>query len=145
MGRYALAGTSLVAAIPAGFVCYLFYTFLTQYSGNAGGGLQALAWGALVAAIGPLLLPVIGFLTAGPSSPSKRKPKADEAASNEAVAEAEEVEEVAEAEQIDSGDLEMLEDSSEFDTGSDFETGSDLETASSGEFEVFEEEEERGK
>ena len=39
----------------------------------------------------------------------------------------------------------MLEDSSEFDTGSDFETGSDLETASSGEFEVFEEEEERGK
>ncbi len=145
MGRFALAGTSMVAAIPAGFVCYLFYTFLTQYSGNAGGGLQALAWGAVVAAIGPLVLPVVGFLTAGPSSPSKRKANADEAASSESVAEAEEVEEVAEAEQIDSGDLETLEDSSEFDTGSDLESGSDLETASSGEFEVFEEDEQNGK
>lgn len=98
MGRLALTGTSLVAAIPAGFVCYLFYTFLTQYSGNAGGGLQALAWGALVAAVGPLLLPVVALLAGGPQSPAKSKAKPEEAATGESVAEAEEVEEVAEAE-----------------------------------------------
>jgi len=140
MGRLALTGTTLISAIPAGFVCYLFYTFLTQYSGNARGGLQALAWGTLIVALGPLVLPILALVSGGPRSSAKTKAKDAPVSADESKAE---VEEVADAEEIGSGELEALEDSSEFDTGSEFESSGEIETASSGEFEVFEDEDEQ--
>jgi hypothetical protein len=146
MGRMALAGTTLVSAIPAGFVCYLFYTFLTQYSGNARGGLQALAWGTLLVAVGPLLLPIVAFVTAGPQSSARPKSKGAEPAADESIAEGEVLEEsgeFGEAEEIGSGDLATLDDSSEFDSGAEFDSSDDVESASSGEFEVFEEDDDK--
>lgn len=145
MGRMALAGTTLVSAIPAGFVCYLFYTFLTQYSGNARGGLQALAWGTLIVAVGPLLLPILAFVMAGPQS-ARPKSKVAEPAADESIAEGEVLEEsgeFGEAEEIGSGDLETLDDSSEFDSSAEFDSSDDVEPASSGEFDVFEEDDDK--
>ena len=143
MGKLALFGTTLVAAVPAAFIGYLFFTFLTQYSGNARGGLQALAWSTLVVAVVPAVLPIIALLTGGPATRSKPKsntgeatPTADEAdvASAEEFGEAEELGEV---EELGSGDVETVDDTGEFDSGDE------VETASSGEFEVFEEDEEK--
>ncbi len=143
MGKLALFGTTLVAAVPAAFIGYLFFTFLTQYSGNARGGLQALAWSTLVVAVVPVVLPIVALLTGGPAARAKPKAKAGEAsaaADKGDVATAGEfgdAEELGEVEELGSGDVEAFDDTGEFDSGDE------VETASGGEFEVFEEDDQK--